>query len=241
MYNGKVNNCTLYIVNCTLIGRVIQLVKDNLLKIRNDIGNAEVTIVATTKYFNEDKIIEAYEAGIRDFGESRVIEALDKIGKLPDEIRYSSRFHFIGHLQTNKVSKTVGNFDLIHSVDSLKLSQELSKAALSAGIVQKILLQINNAAEGQKFGFGIEELFSAFAEIQKLEGIEIKGLMNIAPFGANKKELKRLFEEVVEVRNKLEKEFNCELKEISMGMSDDYVEAISAGATMIRIGRKLFI
>ena len=219
-------------------------VKDNLLKIQEEIikkiGCLNVNIIAVTKYFSEDKIIEAYEAGIRNFGESRVIEALDKISKLPNEIKENSRFHLIGHLQTNKVSKAVGKFDLIHSVDSLKLSKEISKAALDKGVVQQVLLQLNNAGEEQKFGFSKEELFSVFAEIDSLEGIKVAGLMNIAPLGASRTELQNLFEEVIEIRDKLEKEFNCKLKEVSMGMSNDYVEAATAGATMIRIGRKLF-
>lgn len=219
-------------------------VKDNFLKIQEEItekiGYCKIKIIAITKYVGEDKIIEAYEAGIRDFGESRAIESADKIRNLPDEIRENSRFHFIGHLQTNKISKVVGNFDLIHSIDSLKLAKELSKVALDSGIVQKVLLQLNNAEEEQKFGFSKEEIFYDFVEMQKLKGIEVAGLMNIAPLGADKAELKRLFWEVVEVRNKLEKQFQCELKEISMGMSDDYIEAISAGCTMIRVGRNLF-
>jgi pyridoxal phosphate enzyme (YggS family) len=220
-------------------------VKDNLLEIQEEIikqmGYCNVNIIAVTKYFNENKIIEAYEAGIRDFGESRVIEALDKISRLPNEIRENSKCHFIGHLQSNKVSKAVGNFDLIHSVDSLKLSKEISNAALDKAIVQKVLLQVNNAEEEQKFGFSVKELFSNFAEINGLKGIKVIGLMNIAPLSADNLELNRLFGEVVEIRNKLEKKFNCKLKEISMGMSNDYIEAVKAGATMVRIGRRLFI
>lgn len=219
-------------------------VKDNLLKVQEEIigtiGHCNINIIAITKYFGEDKLIEAYGAGIRDFGESRVIEALDKISKLPSEIRENSRFHLIGHLQTNKISKAVGKFDLIHSIDSLRLANEVSKVALNKGIIQKILLQVNNAGEEQKSGFSIEELFSNFAEVQKLKGIDIVGLMNIAPLRADKTELKKLFKEVIEIRNKLEKDFNCELKEISMGMSNDYIEAVSVGATMIRLGKKLF-
>ena len=221
-------------------------VKENFLKIQNEVNNktnknSEVNIIAITKYFDEDKLIEAYEAGIRDFGESKVIEALNKINKLSVEIKENSRFHLIGHLQTNKVSKAVGEFEFIHSVDSLKVSKEISRIALNKGIVQKVLLQINNAGEEQKYGFSIKELFDNFKEIQELKGIEIVGIMNIAPFEAGKEELKRLFKEVVEIRNELEKKFNCELKEISMGMSHDYIEAVEEGATMIRIGRKLFI
>ena len=197
-------------------------------------------IIAVTKYFDETKIIEAYEAGLRDFGESRVIEAVEKINKLPKEIRDNSRFHLIGHLQANKVAKAVGNFDFIHSIDSLKLAKLVSEEAVKRNIKQKVLLQVNNAGEDQKFGFSIKDVFTEFPEVLKLEGIEVVGLMNMAPFGASEAELKDLFEGLVKIKNELEAKFDCKLKEISMGMSGDYKEAVVAGATMIRIGRKLF-
>lgn len=215
-------------------------ISENLLQIQKEIAPYTPNIIAVTKYFDESKIIEAYEAGLRDFGESRVIEAIEKIQKLPQEIRNNSKFHLIGHLQTNKVSKAVGNFNLIHSVDSLKLANLISEEASKRGIKQKVLLQINNANEEQKFGFSKEDIFANFKEIQNLKGIEIIGLMNMAPFGLNSEELKKLFNDIVDLRNNLEKEFDCTLKEISMGMSGDYKEAVVAGSTMIRIGRKLF-
>lgn len=215
-------------------------VKENLLKIKEDIAPYTPNIIAVTKYFDENKIIEAYEAGLRDFGESRVIEAIEKIQKLPDEIRGHSRFHLIGHLQTNKVRKAVENFDYIHSVDSLKLAKIISEEALNANLKQKVLLQINNANEEQKFGFSKDEVLKNFGEIKSLKGIEIVGLMNIAPFGLGKKALIELFKDIVNLRDTLEKNYDCKLSEISMGMSGDYKEATVAGATMIRIGRKLF-
>jgi len=219
-------------------------VKKNLLKLQEEIKQLVVlynpNIIAVTKYFDETKIIEAYEAGLRDFGESRVIEAVEKISKLPQEIRDNSRFHFIGHLQANKVAKLIGNFDLVHSIDSLKLAQAVSDEALKRGIRQKVLLQVNNAGEEQKFGFSREEVFTEFPKILKLKGIEVVGLMNMAPFGVSTETLKHLFEGVTKIRDELETKFDCKLKEISMGMSGDYKEAIVAGATMIRVGRKLF-
>lgn len=215
-------------------------VKENLLKIKEDIAPYTPNIIAVTKYFDESKIIEAYEAGLRDFGESRVLEAIEKIQKLPQEIRNNSKFHLIGHLQTNKVSKAVGNFDYIHSVDSLKLAKLISEAALDSRIKQKVLLQINNAGETQKFGFSKDEIFKIFKEIKSLKGLEVAGLMNMAPFGLEKQALIELFKDIVNLRGRLEEKFDCKLKEISMGMSGDYKEAAVAGATMIRIGRKLF-
>jgi pyridoxal phosphate enzyme (YggS family) len=219
-------------------------IKKNLLQLQEEIKqkseHCTPNIIAVTKYFDETKIIEAYEAGLRDFGESRVIEAVEKINKLPQEIRDNSRFHFIGHLQANKVAKAIGNFDLIHSIDSLKLAKVVSGEAIRKGLKQKVLLQVNNAREEQKSGFLKEELFEEFPEIMKLEGIQVVGLMNMAPFGVGEETLRNLFEDVVKIKNELQVRFDCELKEISMGMSGDYKEAVVAGATMIRIGRKLF-
>lgn len=216
------------------------IIRDNLLKIREDIAPYTPNIIAVTKYFDESKIIEAYDAGLRDFGEARVLEAIEKIQKLPQEIRTNSKFHLIGHLQTNKARKAVGNFDYIHSVDSLKLAETISEEALNQKIKQKVFLQINNASEEQKFGFSKGDLLRDFREIKDLKGLEVVGLMNMAPFGLEEHLLKELFEDIVKFRNKLEKDFDCTLKEISMGMSGDYKEATVAGATMIRIGRRLF-
>ncbi|MDD3437038.1 MAG: YggS family pyridoxal phosphate-dependent enzyme [Candidatus Gastranaerophilales bacterium] len=215
-------------------------IEENLLKIKEDIVPYTPNIIAVTKYFDGSKIEEAYQAGLRDFGESRVSEAIEKINKLPKYIRDNSRFHLIGHLQTNKVKKAVGNFDYIHSVDSLKLAQSISEEALKLGIIQKILLQVNNANEEQKFGFSKEEIFENFGKIRLLKGLEIVGLMNMAPLDLERQKLIELFEDIVKLRDTLEKKFDCKLKEISMGMSGDYKEAVVAGATMIRVGRKLF-
>lgn len=216
-------------------------VKNNLLQIQEDIAPYKPNIIAVTKYFDESAIIEAYNAGLRDFAESRVIEAIAKINNLPEEIRNNSKFHFIGHLQTNKVKKAIGTFDYIHSVDSFKLAKTISDDAHSIGKIQNILLQVNNANEEQKFGFSTKEISEVFISIKELPNIKIAGLMNMAPLGASEDELNRLFEEVFQIKQKLEKEFNYPLKELSMGMSQDYKIAVKHGATMLRIGRKLFI
>jgi len=218
----------------------MSIIKKNLLQIKKDIAPYTPNIIAVTKYFDESKIIEAYEEGLKDFGEARVLEAIEKIKKLPQEIRTNSKFHLIGHLQTNKVKNAVGNFDYIHSVDSLKLAQAISEEALKIGVKQKIFLQINNANEEQKFGFSKDEIFTEFEIIKLLGGIEVVGLMNMAPLGLEKDKLIELFKDIVNLRDKLEEKFDCTLKEISMGMSGDYKEAVVAGATMIRVGRKLF-
>ena len=214
--------------------------KKNLLQIQEEIAPCKPRIIAVTKYFDEEAIITAFDAGLRDFGESRVIEASEKIARLPQEVRENSTFHFIGHLQTNKVKHVVKVFDYIHSVDSLKLAQSISQHASEIGKVQKILVQINNANEEQKFGFSKEEIFEVLPEILKLPSVEVVGVMNMAPLGIAEEEIGRLFEEIKEIRNFLEEKYGCKLPEISMGMSQDYYIAVKHGATMLRIGRKLF-
>lgn len=215
-------------------------IKRNLLQIQEEIAPCKPKIIAVTKYFDKEAMICAYNAGIRDFGESRVIEASEKINSLPDEIKKNSTFHLIGHLQTNKVKEAIMTFDYIHSVDSLKLAQCINTHCTQIGKIQKVLIQINNANEEQKFGFSRNELFEYFEEIMRLEQINVIGVMNIAPLGIEENEILRLFEEIVTIRDELEIKFNCKLPEISMGMSQDYRLAAQAGATMLRIGRKLF-
>ena len=217
-----------------------ETIRENLLQIQEEIVPCKPRIIAVTKYFDEEAIISAYKAGIRDFGESRVIEASAKIENLPAEVRENSTFHFIGHLQTNKVKQAIKVFEYIHSVDSVKLAQSISQHALEQGKVQKILIQINNANEEQKFGFSKEEIFEYFEQIKNLEGIKIVGVMNIAPLGIAEEEIGKLFSEITQIRNSLEEKFNCKLGEISMGMSQDYKIAAQTGSTMLRIGRKLF-
>lgn len=217
-----------------------ETIRENLLQIQEEIVPCKPRIIAVTKYFDEEAIISAYKAGIRDFGESRVIEASAKIENLPAEVMENSTFHFIGHLQTNKVKQAIKVFEYIHSVDSLKLAQSISQHALEQGKVQKILIQINNANEEQKFGFSKEEIFEYFEQIKNLEGIKIVGVMNMAPLGIAEEEIGKLFSEITQIRNSLEEKFNCKLGEISMGMSQDYKIAAQTGSTMLRIGRKLF-
>ena len=217
-----------------------ELVKANLQEIKNKIAHSKVKIIAVTKYFGIDGIKAGYVAGLRDFGESRAVEAVEKIKALPDEIRKNSTFHFIGHLQSNKASKVVEHFDVIHSIDSLKIARIVSDAACRLNKRVKILLQVNNAGEEQKFGYSKQQLRKEISEILSLEMLDVCGLMNMAPIYASEEELLKLFADVREFRNELEKEFNASLPELSMGMTNDYQLAVREGATMIRLGRKLF-
>ena len=212
----------------------------NLSQIQEDIVPYKPNIIAITKYFDVDAIIAAYEAGLRNFGESRVLEAIDKINRLPEEIKKNSTFHFIGHLQGNKAKKAVKYFDYIHSVDSFKLASTISQEAKEVNKIQKIFLQLNIAEEVQKFGYSKSDLVEEFPKIQELSNIKIVGLMSMAPFGAEENELRQLFTDVAKTKSELEKIYNCKLDELSMGMSQDYKIAAQCGATMLRIGRKLF-
>lgn len=219
---------------------MIENIKKNLLQIQEQIAPYTPQIVAVTKYFGVDAIIGGYQAGLRNFGESRAVEAIEKINSLPSEIKENSKFHFIGHLQTNKVNKVVRNFDVIHSVDSLKIAKAISDEAVKIGKVQEVFIQLNNADEEQKFGFSKEELIENFEEILKLEGLNVLGLMNIAPLVVDEKDLENLFEDIKQTQIELVKKCNYTMEEISMGMSNDYQIAVKHGATMLRIGRKLF-
>lgn len=214
-------------------------VEENLSELRKEIVPYKPIIIAVTKYFGAEKLVEAYKDGLRDFAENRVQDALEKFEQLPQEIKENSRFHLIGHLQSNKVKKAVGRFDLIQSVDSLKLAKMISDEALKQGIVQKILLQVNNADEEAKSGFSVGDLKRDFKEIISLKGIKVEGLMNIAPI-ADEQTLECLFKGMQDLKAELESGFAYKLKELSMGMSGDYKTAIKYGSTMIRIGRKLF-
>lgn len=209
-------------------------VKKRLELVLKEIENYNPRIIAVTKYYDENKMIEAYEAGLRDFAESRALEALEKINKIDDTTRTQSIYHFIGHLQTNKIKHVVGNFEYIHSIDSLKLARCVDNEANKKGIIQKILIQVNNALEVQKFGVDVSQLENLIEEVKNLKSVELVGLMNIAPLTDDTKELQRLFLEM----RKLTDEF--QLTELSMGMSHDYKIALECGATMIRLGRILF-
>ncbi len=215
-------------------------VKENLLQIQEDIAPYKPNIIAVTKYFDESAIVEAYDAGLRDFAESRAVEAIEKINRLPEDIRKNSKFHFIGHLQTNKVKKVVGKFNIIHSIDSTKLAQAVSEEAQKIGKTQKILIEVNFANEEQKFGISKDEIFQMFSTIRTFSNLEILGLMSMAPLGAEENILNSLYEKVAVTKSELEDNFNCKLPELSMGMSQDYQVAARHGATMLRIGRRLF-
>jgi len=208
--------------------------KDNLEKILKTTEKYNPRIIAVSKYYDIDKIEEAYSLGLRDFAESKVQDSIKKINKLDDTTKSQSIYHFIGHLQTNKVKYAVGFFEYIHSVDSLKLAQCIDSEASKQGIIQKILIQVNNAMEPQKFGVYPNELENLIKEVSKLKSVDLVGLMNIAPYIEDESEIRRLFSDMYNLKEQYG------LKELSMGMSHDYKIALECGATMIRLGRILF-
>ncbi len=209
-------------------------IKKNLLRIEKITGKYNAKIVAVSKYYPVDKIVEAYNAGLRDFGESRLPEAVRKINGLDDEIKSVCNYHLIGHLQTNKVRWAVGFFNLIHSLDSVGLADEISKRACRLGIVQKVLIQVNNSKEEQKFGIAPSQLENLIEHVFSLKNIELEGLMNVAPLTDDTGLLRRLFSEMFQLKEKYR------LRELSMGMSADYEIALDCGATIVRLGKTLF-
>ncbi len=213
---------------------------DNLARIKERIGSAPVRLVAVTKNIGPREIEEAWRSGVTEFGENRVQDALAKQRQLAPAVQNHVNWHFIGHLQTNKAKKVVGEFVLIHSVDSLRLAEELSRQSLLAGVVQPVLLQIKVVSEDTKFGFTPDELKGQFWQIYRLPALKVEGLMTMAPFGASAGALKHCFTGLKLLKDELEREFGVRLRELSMGMSNDYTEAIACGATLIRLGRAVF-
>lgn len=213
-------------------------IKENYRRIQSEIPNAK--IIAVTKYVDTEKVVEAYQAGLRDFGENRLQDAEKKMKELPEEINQNITWHFLGHLQTNKAKKVTGSFGYIHSVDSIKLAQILSESAQEKAISQKILIQVNISGEQTKFGFSADELKTSFEELINLKNIEIVGLMTMAPFAEDENVQRQTFKGLRELRNKLQTEYKINIPELSMGMSNDYRVAYSEGATIVRIGRALF-
>jgi len=190
----------------------------------------EVTLVAVTKTIEVPAIEAAFNAGIRNFGENRVQEAKPKIEQL-ESLRAQLTWHMVGHLQTNKAKTAVDIFDIIHSVDSLRLAEALSRHSQKR---LPVLIEVNVAAEATKGGFGLPEVDEAIRQIGRLPNIEIEGLMTIAPWVSDAEEVRPVFRRLRQLGDALG------LRHISMGMTDDFEVAIEEGATLVRIGRAIF-
>lgn len=198
-----------------------------------------VKVIAVTKTVDSDRIRIAAKSGIKDIGENKVQEALSKFEELKD---LDIKWHLIGTLQSNKAKKAVEIFDLIHSVDSLKLATVLNKEAEKLSKIQDILLQVNVSREETKSGFFVEDLFKALPELAELKNLSIKGLMTIGPDTENKEFIKNCFSDLKEIKEKINsgKYLKRELNILSMGMTNDYEIAITEGSNMIRLGRAIF-
>ena len=217
-------------------------IKENLIRIKEQINNINVKIIAVTKYANQEQIFEAYNLGIRDFGESYLQDAIEKISRKDsyENPKDLINWHFIGRLQKNKVKQIVGKFCLIHSVDSVELAELINKVANGNGLVQDVLLQVNISEEKTKTGFTQKDLRDSFGKLIKLPDIRIKGLMTIAPKTDDKNLVKECFLNLSNLKEEINKNFMTNIKELSMGMSNDYKTAVECGATMLRIGKGLF-
>lgn len=217
-------------------------IAENIASVQKQIAEYPCQLIAVSKAKPIDMLMEAYQAGIRNFGENKVQELTDKYDAMPKDIKW----HMIGHLQRNKVKYIVPFVHLIHAVDSLRLLKEIEKQAKKVDRVVDCLLQIHIAKEETKFGFSEEELFDALnsSEIRKLEYVRVLGLMGMATFTDNDEQvrkefayLKQLFDSV---KDKPDLPDYVQLQELSMGMSGDFEIALAEGSTMVRIGTTIF-
>src|SRR6266481_429984 len=223
----------------------VKKIAENLEHVRAQIADAaekkgrssdDIELVAISKTHDAEKVHEAYEAGQILFGESRVQEARGKIPELPSAIRW----HFVGHLQKNKIRHALPLFEMIHSVDSLALAQEMNRIAQEEGLHPCLLLEVNVAGEGSKFGFAPDKLREQMEELLALARLSIEGLMCIPPLAVESEDSRKFFVQVRELRDSLEKEFNVKLPQLSMGMTQDFPIGIDEGATLVRVGTAIF-
>lgn len=223
------------------------MIKEQLAEVEQNIQSAcirsgrkreDVTLIAVSKTKPVEMLQEAYDAGVRIFGENKVQELVDKYEMLPKDIHW----HMIGHLQTNKVKYIVDKVECIHSVDSLKLAEVIEKEAAKKNCRVNILIEVNVAQEESKFGISINEVFPFIEKVAAFPHICVQGLMTIAPFVENAEENRTIFERLhnlsVDIMSKNIDNVNVSV--LSMGMTNDYEVAIEEGATMIRVGTGIF-
>ena len=222
------------------------MIKANIIEVQENINNAlekslreknSAKLIAVSKTKPVELLQEAYDAGMRDFGENKVQEIIDKYYNLPQDIRW----HMIGHLQTNKVKYIVDKVYLIHSVDSLKLAKEISKESVKKNVVSKILIEVNVAGEDSKFGTSdMNANLELIKEISTLDNINIRGLMTIAPYTNAPESNRKYFKTLYSFANGEALKYIKGTPVLSMGMSGDYEIALEEGASYIRVGSKIF-
>ena len=223
-----------------MIADNIRLVEKNIADAAANSGRRpeDVRLIAVSKTKPVQMIKEAYDTGIRDFGENRVQEIVEKYPLLPSDIRW----HLIGHLQTNKVKYIIDKVCMIHSVDSHKLAEEISRQAARHNVTMDILIEVNVAGEETKFGVGPEDTAALCEQVSRLPGIRIRGLMTVAPFVDDPDENRPVFctlrQLLVDIGAK--NIDNVTMDILSMGMSNDYTVAITEGATLVRVGTSIF-
>lgn len=230
-------------------------VADNLARVLQEIGDAairsgksakSVRLVAVTKTFPASAVIEAYRAGARDIGENRVEEGKEKRDQVEAQLTAGDaiRWHLIGHLQRRKSADAVAAFDMVQSIDTVRLAETLNRHAEHANKVLPVLLQVNIGDDPNKFGFDAEpyEPFAgAVEQILSLRSLRVKGLMTIGPMVPIAEQARPFFRGLRELRDKLAGQFpTADWNELSMGMTDDFEVAIAEGSTMVRIGRAIF-
>jgi PLP dependent protein len=225
------------------------VIRENLARVRERIHSAcanagrnpqDITVVAVGKRGTLRQIEEVIAEGINNIGESRVQEAFLKYNALrPSQ---GVIWHMVGRLQTNKVKAAVGIFDLIHSLDSLRLASEINRQAQRLGKVQDVLVEIKTSPEEAKSGLRPDEALEAIRQMSELKNINIQGLMTIAPMTGSQEEARTYFRRLRELRDRIASlsTVSCRLSTLSMGMSDDFQIAIEEGATMVRLGRAIF-
>ncbi len=222
------------------------MIRENIEKIEERIQKAcdrakrkreEIILLAASKTQPIEKILEAYEAGIRYFGENKVQEGVDKIEKLKHI--QDIHWHLIGGLQTNKVKYAIKYFEVIHSIDRGSLVDEIGKRSSKLGITVEGFIEVNFGEES-KYGVREENLFKLFEYIQTKKNIKINGLMTIPPYFENPEDVRPYFRKLRKIKESLEETFNIKLKHLSMGMSHDFEVAIEEGATIVRIGTAIF-
>ncbi len=223
------------------------MIKENIIRINSELDEIcarcnrkreNVNLIAVSKIKPIDKIKEAYDIGVRDFGENRVKELLEKKKELPEDIRW----HLIGHLQSNKVKQVIANTFLIHSIDSINISDVIDYEAKKQNIVVNGLLEINVAKEESKFGFIYEDLLKKIERFGFYKNLKILGLMTVAPFVENGEENREVFSKLRQFSVDIESKNvdNVSIKYLSMGMSGDYKVAVEEGANFIRVGTDIF-
>jgi PLP dependent protein len=232
---------------------------DNLKQVQEHIASAcakvnrnvdDVTLVAVSKKKSVSDILEAIQAGQQHFGENRVEESTEKIPQINAQIATPVTWHMVGHIQSRKAKHIVTLFDMIQSLDSVKLAQKLSRLGVDHNQTIQVLLEVNVSGEEAKYGFNgynwhqdkqtKDRLWQEFHDIIELPNINVCGLMTMAPFVDNMELIRPVFAELFALREELSNSFDTTLPELSMGMTNDYPIAIEEGATIIRVGRAIF-